>query len=298
MIRTIIFQALLSFFFACSSNPQNTSSTEQKAVIYYDHGTRLLMEKKYTEALRNLIEAEKLNSKDSKIQNNLGMAYYFKNAKAKAKNHLKRSLELDKTNSDARNNLASLYFEEGNHLLAEKEYQTILKDLVYPHQYRTYYNLGLIYKKKNNFVQAKQYFELSAKENENYCPAHFELGMEEFSRQNYSQATVKFKDAASGQCFNNVAAHFYSAASLMRSGKLSLAKEKLLLIKERFTSSQYLGQTNAMLERLSHIPVNPVLKKFVTEDKYDKNAVIKSESKQQEIQPKKIKIKELFKEEG
>src|SRR5690606_15241113 len=86
---------------------------EKKADLYYGQGTTDLYAKNYTQALKNLLKADELTPNNSKIQNNLGMAYYFKEQEKLALFHLTRAAEIDPTNTDAKMNIATIYFNSG-----------------------------------------------------------------------------------------------------------------------------------------------------------------------------------------
>ena len=76
------------------------------------------------------------------------MAYYFRKDTTSAIAKIKKSLEVDPKNSDARNNLGTIYFNLGKYKLAQQQYEAILTDLVYQGQFRVLYNLALIYFKR------------------------------------------------------------------------------------------------------------------------------------------------------
>ena len=59
-------------------NGNKESAREKKTKLYYGQGTEMLVKKEYSKALEYLLEAQKLDPKDSEIQNNLGMAYFSK----------------------------------------------------------------------------------------------------------------------------------------------------------------------------------------------------------------------------
>ncbi|HLE12599.1 MAG: hypothetical protein A2504_03950 [Bdellovibrionales bacterium RIFOXYD12_FULL_39_22] len=256
---------LLAFFttFSCSS-PQK-STQEEQANLYYQHGTSKLISHEYTDALDNLIKAHQLNGKDSKICNNLGMAYYFKNELARAEFYLKKALDLDAKNSDARNNLASLYFERGLFDLAKKEYLKIKNDLVYKNQYRTYYNLAHISLKERKISEAIQNLNSSLKENFDYCPAHFLLGKIEFGQERYQKAYENFREASMGTCVNNPEPHYEQARCLIKLSRFNDAAEKLEYLIAKFpndrlavTATQTLNQikssNNSLTRRPSYEP--------------------------------------------
>ena len=159
--QTLIILLLMSLLtlFSCSSNSKDKlSEEEKKARIYFSYGTNALISKDYTTALDNFLKCAKINDQDSLLQNNLGMTYYFKGRNDLAIDHLEKAIDLDPKNSDARNNLASIYYTQKKYTEAKEQFNLVLANLVYKHQYRTQYNLGLIAIKENEFELAKVHF--------------------------------------------------------------------------------------------------------------------------------------------
>ncbi|MBI2522177.1 MAG: tetratricopeptide repeat protein [Bdellovibrio sp.] len=236
---------------ACGSTKKELTEIERKAELYYSHGTKLLIEKHYTEALDALSKAYALTPNDSKVLNNLGMAYYFKGKMQLAEEHLKRSLELDNKNSDAKNNLASLFYTQGRLDEAKKSYQQILEDLVYQHQYRTYYNLALISLKQKQVGEAIIYLEKSLKERSDYCSAYYKLGEIYREKHSFNTALENFKEAYKGECYNDPAALYEQAVTLTMMRKNELAKEKFNEVCERFSQTQYAPLAMVQLKKLN-----------------------------------------------
>lgn len=244
----IIFVTLVS----CSSN--KVSEAKKKADIFYISGTQNLVSKKYTEALTDFLEAVKLDPENTEIQNNLGMTYYFKNELNLATLHLKKAIEVDPKNMDAVNNLASIYFSQGKFQEAKSEYEKIVKDLIYPNQFRTYYNLGLIELTQKNQAKARELFTKSIADNENYCPAYFQLGTLEFEAQNFKSAYDHFKNAGAGECMNNAAeANYYQALTSWKLGNAERAKLKFIDITKRFPKSPMASKAQLQIERLEKL---------------------------------------------
>ncbi|OFZ15119.1 MAG: hypothetical protein A2X86_07270 [Bdellovibrionales bacterium GWA2_49_15] len=235
---------------ACGSTTKELTEGEKKAELYYSHGTKLLIEKHYTEALDALGKAYALTPNDARILNNLGMTYYFKGKMELAEQHLKRSLELDAKNSDAKNNLASLFYTQGRMEEAKKIYKEILEDLVYEHQYRTYYNLALISLQQKQSAEAISYLEKSLKERSDYCSAFFKLG--EIYREKHSFATAleNFKEASKGECYNDPAPLYEQGITLTMMRKNDLAKEKFNELFERFSQTAYAPLATLQLKKL------------------------------------------------
>ncbi|MEK6626462.1 MAG: tetratricopeptide repeat protein, partial [Bdellovibrionota bacterium] len=235
---------------ACGSTKKELTDVERKAELYYSRGTQLLIEKHYTEALDALSKAYDLTPNDSRILNNLGMAYYFKGKLVLAEQHLTKSLELDGKNSDARNNLASLYYTQGRLDEAKKNFQQIVEDLVYQHQYRTYYNLALIALSQKQVADAIRYLEKSLKERSDYCSAYFKLGEIYREKHSFNTALENFKEAYKGECYNDPAPLYEQGITLTMMRKNDLAKEKFNEIMERFSQSQYAPLATLQLKKL------------------------------------------------
>lgn len=237
--RLLISSTLLSLLFSCSSANRNDSSDAKKAQIFYDKGTNEMVNKDYTSALKDLMMAARLDPSDSKIQNNLGMAYLFKGDENKAKYHITKAIELDQSNTDAKVNLANIYLSKNMLNNAEKLYKEILKDLIYDKQFRTYYNLGLLMLKRNNEQGAEHYFDKSIETLAEYCPAHFQKGLIVFKKGFYAKAYDEFVEASKGTCYNEPAPHYYQALSMIELGRFDNARMKLDFIQQEFSSSKY-----------------------------------------------------------
>lgn len=248
--------SLLIFISACASNSTSNSPAHNKAEIYYDKGTANLIAKKYTSAIDDLIKAFQLNPKSSKINNNLGMAYLFKENQEKATAHIKMAIELDASNTDARSNLASIYFTKKEYDNAEKIYLDILKDLTYRAHFRTYYNLGLLAMIRKDVNRAESYFDLAIKENNDYCSAHFQKGMIVFERGFYSKALEVFKEGSLGTCYNEPAPHYQIALTYIELKRFDDAREKLDFIMNQFSKTKYGTLAQIRFSRIQEIKDN------------------------------------------
>lgn len=246
--------------FSCASNKvEEISPREKKANLYYGQGTAELLNKNYTVALKHLLDAHSLNPNDSKICNNLGMAYYYKKRPQIAIKFVKKALKIDPKNTDARINLASLYAHINQDKEAEKHYLLVLEDLTYQSQFKTYYSLAALYIKKNDYPKAITYLKQSINENDQYCPAHYKLGELFFKERRYNLALEKFKDASKGVCYDNPQPVYQQALALIELRDYGMAKLKLEEILERFALSEYERKARRKLKLLTRIQVqNPL----------------------------------------
>lgn len=240
-IKLIFISFMLVLVSSCSMMGTNETSDSKisKADLFYNQGTSELLAKEYTSALEHLLSAKELDPKNSKIRNNLGMAYYFKNEVASAITELKESISLDSKNSDARNNLASVYYQTGKLAEAKREYIEVSKDLIYKNQFRTYYNLALVSIKEKKLNDAIAFLKKSIKEKDDYCPAHFKLGELANDNYQYQDALKYFKNAMMGECTKEPAPHFEYAKTLVHLQRYDEAIVKFEEIREKFSKTRY-----------------------------------------------------------
>ena len=237
---------------ACSSG--ELSREERKAQILYSQGTYELMQKNFTEAINHLDKANELTPHDSKILNNLAMAYYFKKQPALALDYLDQSLKADPQNQDTRSNIATIYLEQGKYDQALAQYQIVLKDIKYDRQYVTHYNLAKLALAQNKMGQAIQELKLSLEEKDDYCPANFTLGQLYAQEHRYQQALESFKKSTRGECINNTEGHYQQALMEIELKNYPAARSKLRDIIEHFTNDEhYISLANKALNKLDRI---------------------------------------------
>ena len=237
-MKGVIIFCLLGTLFSCSTG-QKKKAVTKKAELYYGHGTDNLISKNYSKALELLLKANELDPNNSKILNNLAMAYYLKKQSQTAINLLKKSIDINPKNSDARNNLAGIYYDTKNYESAKKQYLLVEKDLIYPHQYRTYYNLSLIEERNRNFPKMLHYLNKSKNERDDYCPTHIKLGKYYLQNQNYAQAIKSFKSGSKGTCYKHPNSTYYLAQTWEKLSENQKAIDKYIEVVSTFPKTSF-----------------------------------------------------------
>ena len=235
---------------SCTLGDKKRSSEEDKSLVYFSHGTKLLMKKEYTKALKLLSQAYELDPNNAEINNNFGMAYYFRGAVDKAVKHLKMSIKQDPKNMDSRNNLASIYFKTQDYTKALREYSVVEQDLTYEFQYKILYNISLVYEQLGDLSKSVDYLGRSLKENLNYCPASFKLAMFSYKAEDYEKALELFKKATMGLCVQLPDTHFYTAKTLVHLKKYFLAHKKFVEVQEKFSDTKYFAMADTEIKHL------------------------------------------------
>src|SRR5690606_11951387 len=160
---------------------------------------------------------------------------YFKGEASRAVSYLQKAIDADEKNSDARVNLAGIYYAQGKLDLSYQQYLAVSKDLIYQHQYRTYYNMALILEKQNRPSEARAFIARSLKENKEYCPAFYLEGKMNEKVMNWGAALDSFVSASKGQCYEEPAPHFSQGQMLMKLGRVLEAREKFEMVMEKFS---------------------------------------------------------------
>lgn len=261
-----LFACALSLLVSCSSGDLNKKTpNEKKAETYYGQGTVDLVNKDYTQALINLSKAKELTPNDSKIRNNLGMAYYFKKQIDKAEDELREAISLDGKNSEARVNLGSIYLEKNKLAEARKQFEKVLEDLTFNNQYRNYYNLALLSLKEGDRAEAFFNLEKSIKEKEDYCTAHFKLGELYSEEYKFQKALQSFKSSGQGTCVNQPAPLYQQAVTLMNLNRAEDAAAKFKEVLEKFPGTRFSTLANIQLKKINMNENQQTLTKGQTE---------------------------------
>lgn len=116
-------------------------------------------QKNYTDALRELLEAEKIYSDNSSLQNDLGFVYMEKEKPEVAIQHFKKALKLNSAYSDAKNNLGVAYIKNKQWDEAIACFKELSENLLYAAPQNPLVNLGLAYYHKKDFGQSETYYK-------------------------------------------------------------------------------------------------------------------------------------------
>lgn len=230
----------------CATTEKRDLNT-RKGEVYLDAGTQSLIAGRYTDALSSLLNASKLLPENPSAWNNLGLAYYHKGDLERAEQSWKKAIAVDKTFTDARNNLGAFYLSQKRYAEAEAELKEAIKDLAYLKSHQVHYNLGLTYASQRKNLLAEQQFKLAVQANDNYCVAWYKLGQLQKQRGEFTEAAKSIKNSVSGPCFNNPEAHYEISNLYLKAREYSLAKNKLLEIIQLFPESDWARKAEVTL---------------------------------------------------
>ena len=184
-----IYVALVSIFFlvSCSANLEIRKNQEE---ALRNLGEAYMGQGDYTAALRELLKAEKLYSKDPRLQDNLGLVYMAKGKPGIAINHFKKAVEIKPDYTPAKNNLGTAYLAQKKWDDAITCFKEIAGDLLYATPYYPLSNLGLAYYNKKEYRLAEKYYQDALKIEPRFVIALQGLGLTYLKMGNVADAVA------------------------------------------------------------------------------------------------------------
>ncbi len=135
---------------ACTHTPWHREQSE----IFLNKGIAYIQAGLYTNALKELLEAEKHHYSNPQIHYYLAMSYHGKNMNDKAIEELQLAISLGKNYSEAHNYLGVLYSERGLWDKAIEEFQKAAANPLYDTPEMALYNMAWAYYSKKDYQMA------------------------------------------------------------------------------------------------------------------------------------------------
>ncbi len=216
----LLMGAGLFFFSGCGPNPREI----RKASVHQGLGYNYLQQGDPTAALREFLEAEKLNPKDAQIQYSLGMALNAKGRYLEALEHYRQASTLDPKYTEVHNAMGATYLEIGKWDDAIQQFNLVLKDILYLTPFYVLNNLGWAYYKKGDLPQAIENYRRALGMKPDFGLALYNLGLAYRDYKQMDQAIAAFTQAIS-LVPNFLDAHFQLAKLYFDTGKKREARK-------------------------------------------------------------------------
>jgi len=155
LFRYLVIIAVAFLLAGCAT----TEKDRQKAALHTRLGYEHLQKGDPTTALRELLEAQKLNPEDPNVLYALGWAYSAKGLYPQALESYREVLKLDPKFTEAHNAIGAIYLQTGQWDAAIAEFEIVLKDVLYQTPYYVLNNIGWAYYKKGDRLRAIDYFQ-------------------------------------------------------------------------------------------------------------------------------------------
>ena len=157
-----------------SSEPKRTD--KDKARYHYLLGMTSLSEKNPTGALKEFLEAERLDDRDHKIQAGLAQAYWDKKAFELAEKHFLNAIKLSKGDPLYYNNMGALYLTMGRYDDSISAFRAAAENLLFDRPEMAWTGIGFAYVQKGDYPAAYGAYKKATEVNPRFYLASFRLG--------------------------------------------------------------------------------------------------------------------------
>ena len=178
---------------ATGSGRAEADLRQRQARSQYDIALDHLQRGQTELGLRTLLDAERLDSRDERIQNSLGVTYYQKGRVAEGERHLRRAIQLRPDYHEARYNLSVLLLREGRFDECIAESQRLFDDPTFVAPWRALTTRGWCEYKSGRVAEARRLLELSRDYDARDWSTLLNLGILEADQGNRRQAVALFE---------------------------------------------------------------------------------------------------------
>ena len=158
-------------------------------------GKQYMLSGDFTNALKHLLEAQRLHPDDHILQNYIGQVYFLKKSYDSAIIHYKKALAIKPDYAVAKNNLGAVYLRQKDWDRAIAVFNELTSDLLYATPHFPHYNLGRAYYGKGQYEIAEQYFNKALKMEPNFSQALWGLGLTYLATGRNSEAVSALSGA-------------------------------------------------------------------------------------------------------
>ena len=185
--RILLVVSLVSFgFLSCVSGP--TAKERKMAEIEYDMGVNSLQAGNLKDALQNFKNSEKIYPEFPKVQNGLGLAYYFLRNFEKAIHHFDLALKYKPDYSEVLNSKARIYMDQGRFRQAIPLLRKALEDVFLPERFHAESNLGWCLFNTGQTEDGFRHVQNAIAQNEKYCVGYQYLGRMYQKQKKFTEA--------------------------------------------------------------------------------------------------------------
>ena len=178
-----------------SQSLANKKSIKKRVDSHIDLAINSLKNQNYPIAYEQLFKAKKVDPKNARIYNILGLVYLYDDKHDLAVKNLKKAISLKKNYSEAHVHLGITYGELEKYDLAIKEFKKAVSNIFYKTPWKAYTNLGRTYFLMKDYKNAIKIFNKSLSKNSYQCIPYELLGEIYGDIENIEEAKYNYKES-------------------------------------------------------------------------------------------------------
>jgi type IV pilus assembly protein PilF len=172
-LSLLIVAFMIALTAGCATGSRRTGYSESQLKSL---GEKALMAHQTATALKFLTEAERRRPNDASIQYDLALAYNQRGFQEQAVQHMQLALKIKPEYPEALNALGYMYATTGRFDLARAAFEKAMNDPFYQTPQIAALNLGELYRKRGDTVNALSYYRQAAKLDPHYAQAWYRIG--------------------------------------------------------------------------------------------------------------------------
>jgi tetratricopeptide (TPR) repeat protein len=161
-------------------------------LVDYRTGLQLLREGRVDESISVLARARQSAPRDPNVSNALGLALLYKKDYPAAEKAFSDALRLNPDFLEARINRGVTALQMNRLDDAERDFQAVLDGPQSPERANAHYNLGLVHKKRSQWVDAEREFSLALADAPRMFQAYRDRGVVRVQLENFRDALPDF----------------------------------------------------------------------------------------------------------
>jgi Tfp pilus assembly protein PilF len=235
LILTLVF-----FGFGCASgSTTKTLSDEERAAYMVRAAADSIRTGDPTQALRDLLDAEKYAPNLPELHHAKALAYFSKHQLDSAIQSAKRATDLNPKYSAGLNTLGKLLIDKGELAKAEPPLLLAANDLLYSEAYKARTNLSMLYYRQSRFDEAEVQADMAIQSEPNLaCVAYYYRGNLQLRKNRYDQAIESYERATRKLCGNFPEAHYAQGIAFLRSKRIDQARKRFVDVTKLFPGTR------------------------------------------------------------
>ncbi|TNF53524.1 tetratricopeptide repeat protein [bacterium] len=247
-VKTVCMIVSIALLPACASMQQ--AESKKDAEVHYRLGVSYLKGNETQKAFVKFHEAIRLNPRDKRSFNYLGLISAQRQEYDKAISYYKRAIAIDKNYSEAMNNLGVTYLETENWEEAIKYFREALKNPLYATPEKAHANLGYAQYRKGNYEEAEYVLQTALLKYPRSNYSAYVLGLVYTALEKMDDA-IEIFDTAVNMAPYDLEARWELAHAYLRVGRNKKALEQFQIIAET-SGSKRSTEASKYIELLSN----------------------------------------------